>query len=88
MWQHCTGICRANNSYLTGSHWDVLFFQVFRNIIVPLAGQKKALMLSDARKVRKQIEKTLPSRSLPEVYAAIAQIFQEAKEAADKPKTQ
>lgn len=67
---------------------NVLFLQVFRNIIVPLVGQKKALMESDAHKLRKQIEKSLPSRSHPEVYEAIAKIFTEAKEATAKPKSQ
>jgi hypothetical protein len=62
--------------------------QVFRNIIVPLAGQKKALMESDARKLRKEIEKSLSKSSLPDVYEAIAKIFAEAKDATAKPKTQ
>ncbi len=62
--------------------------QVFRNIIVPLAGQKKALMESDARKLRKEIENSLSKSSLPDVYEAIAKIFEEAKDAAARPKTQ
>ncbi len=56
--------------------------QVFRNIIVPLAGQKQALLESDARKLRKEIEKSLSKGNLPDAYGAIAKIFAEAKDAA------
>lgn len=79
---------RANNVKSIVNNSFLYFSQVFRNIIVPLAGQKKALMESDARKLRKQIEKSLPARSLPEVYETIARIFTEAKDATAKPKTQ
>ena len=76
---------------MTCKHFLGLFakhkIQVFRNISVPLAGQKKALMESDARKLRKEIEKSLSKSSLPDVYEAIAKIFAEAKDAAAKPKT-
>jgi hypothetical protein len=48
---------------------------VFRNVLVPLAGQREALLLKDARSLAKTMCKQLPASRHGEAGEAIAEAF-------------
>ena len=48
---------------------------VFRNVLVPLAGQREALLLKDAKNLAKTMCKQLPASRHGEAGEAVAQAF-------------
>ena len=48
---------------------------VFRNVLVPIAGQREALLLKDAKKLAKNMIKQLPASRHGEAGEAIAEAF-------------
>ena len=48
---------------------------VFRNILVPIAGQREALLLKDAKMLAKSMVKQLPASRHGEAGEAIAEAF-------------
>ena len=48
---------------------------VFRNVLVPLAGQREALLLKDAKILARTLRKTLPASRHGEAGEAIAEAF-------------
>ena len=48
---------------------------VFRNVLVPLAGQREALLLKDAKRLAKTMVKQLPASRHGEAGEAVAQAF-------------
>ncbi len=48
---------------------------VFRNVLVPLAGQREALLLKDAKMLAKNMVKQLPASRHGEAGEAIAEAF-------------
>ena len=48
---------------------------VFRNVLVPLAGQREALLLKDAKTLAKNMVKQLPASRHGEAGEAIAEAF-------------
>ena len=48
---------------------------VFRNVLVPLAGQREALLLKDAKMLARTMVKQLPASRHGEAGEAVAQAF-------------
>ena len=48
---------------------------IFRNVLVPLAGQREALLLKDAKTLAKNMVKQLPASRHGEAGEAIAEAF-------------
>ena len=48
---------------------------VFRNVLVPIAGQREALLLKDAKTLAKTMVKQLPASRHGEAGEAVAQAF-------------
>jgi hypothetical protein len=48
---------------------------VFRNIIVPLSGQAEALMVADAHKLRKDIERKIGEEHKGRALSVISSVF-------------
>ena len=48
---------------------------VFRNVLVPIAGQREALLLKDAKQLAKTMVKQLPASRHGEAGEAVAQAF-------------
>ena len=48
---------------------------VFRNVLVPLAGQREALLLNDAKMLARNMVKQLPASRHGEAGEAIAEAF-------------
>jgi hypothetical protein len=48
---------------------------VFRNVLVPLTGQYENMLLRDTLMVRREMERTIPTKNIKNVRVRAAELF-------------